>query len=171
MECANPLLCFALLTVCTQTRAQAPCQSTTSSVLLSKCFRLSTRHLCPQSFFSNPSSSAALHAFFILFLSHSIINFNLRAGLNGTIREHSMLLIWMPAHLDLGIPHQRRKKITPFIIRQIHELARSHVHVNTRKLIQVIDQRPGCKRQKIFVPLQIVTNSIIKRHLPESCLL
>ncbi len=42
--------------------------------------------------------------------SRSIVNFNLRAGLNGTIRERSMLLIWMPAHLDLGIPHQRKKK-------------------------------------------------------------
>lgn len=59
-------------------------------------------------------------------LSHSIVNFNLRAGLNGTIRERSMLLIWMPAHLDLSVPHQRRKKITLFIIRQTHQLTRSH---------------------------------------------
>lgn len=56
------------------------------------------------------SLSAALSLSLILFLSHSIVNFNLRAGLNGTIRERSMLLIWMPAHLDLSVPHQRRKK-------------------------------------------------------------
>lgn len=43
------------------------------------------------------------------FLPQSIINFNLRAGLNGTIRERSMLSIWMPARLDLGIPHQMRR--------------------------------------------------------------
>lgn len=43
-------------------------------------------------------------------LPQSIINFNLRASLNGTIRERSMLSIWMPAHLDLGIPHQRRRR-------------------------------------------------------------
>lgn len=42
-------------------------------------------------------------------LPQSIINFNLRAGLNGTIRERSMLSIWMPARLDLGIPHQRTR--------------------------------------------------------------
>lgn len=41
-------------------------------------------------------------------LPQSIINFNLRAGLNGTIRERSMLLIWMPARLDLGTPHRRK---------------------------------------------------------------
>lgn len=44
--------------------------------------------------------------------THSIVNFNLRAGLNGTIRERSMLLIWMPVNLDLSVRHERRKKIT-----------------------------------------------------------
>lgn len=57
---------------------------------------------------------AALHVSLscslVLFLSHSIVNFNLWAGLNGTIRERSMLLIWMPTHLDLSVPHQRREK-------------------------------------------------------------
>lgn len=56
--------------------------------------------------------------------SCAIVNFNLRAGLNGTIRECSMLLIWMPAHLDLTIQHRSTegwKKITLFIIRQTHQ--------------------------------------------------
>lgn len=63
--------------------------------------------LCP-CFCCSPCLSLSL----IPFLPHSIINFNLWAGLNGTIRERSMPLIWMPVHLDLGVPHQRRKKIT-----------------------------------------------------------
>lgn len=72
-------------------------------------------------------------------LPQSIINFNLRAGLNGTIRERSMLSIWMPARLDLGIPHRRRRSgkiaVFPSLVHHIH----------TSLLIQIIDQTPECK--------------------------
>lgn len=73
-------------------------------------------------------------------LPQSIINFNLRAGLNGTIRERSMLSIWMPARLDLGIPHQRRR------LGEIAVCSSLRHHIHTSPLIQIIDQTPECKR-------------------------
>lgn len=87
-----------------------------------KRFPLSTHRLCPLVFplhslccfvpFRYPRLFlfTALCAALILFLSLTpIVNFNLRVGLNGTIRERSMLLIWMLVHLDLNVPHPRRK--------------------------------------------------------------
>lgn len=73
-----------------------------ASLVFFKCFLLSTFHLCPTVFSLHVLSFLSISPYFfllllsfILFLSHSIVNFNLRAGLNGTIREGSMLLIWM----------------------------------------------------------------------------
>lgn len=63
---------------------------------------LFTLHLLSSLFHPSPPASfflfrcspcLSLSFAFILSLPHSIVNFNLRAGLNGTIRERSMLLI------------------------------------------------------------------------------
>lgn len=54
-----------------------------------------------------------------------------------------MLLIWMPAHLDLSVPHQRRKKVSLFIIRQTHQqthIQQSHTH-SQRSLIKDLNAR------------------------------
>lgn len=114
----SPLLFFFA-----QAQTAAPRQSAGSSIFLSECFL--TYHLHSQSllftfrvFFSTSFLPTApppppLPVCCSLCVSHSlpqsIINFNLRAGLNGTIRERSMLSIWMPARFDLGMPHQRRR--------------------------------------------------------------
>lgn len=110
-----------------QAQTAAPCQSTGSSIFLSECFL--TYHLRSQSLlftfrvfppFFSPHRPPPLPVCCSPCVSHSlqsIINFNLRAGLNGTLRERSMLSIWMPARLDLGIPHQgRRGKISSLFI-------------------------------------------------------
>lgn len=73
-------------------------------------------------------------------LPRSIINFNLRAGLNGTIRERSMLLIWMPARLDLGTPHQRKgggkKANILFIIGTSHTHEPAHTNHWSKTWVQ-----------------------------------
>lgn len=77
----------------------------------------------------SPPASSCLLLSVSLILSHSIINFNLRAGLNGTIRGRSMLSIWMPAHLDLSIvTPDEEKGIFLFIIGQIHHLRKHTNH-------------------------------------------
>lgn len=84
----------------------------------------------------------------------------------------------MLVHLDLDVPHLRRKGvgvvvvggIILFINGQIHQQAGSRiVHTNTRKtLTQIIDQTPECKRQKIFANFHTATESIIKQLLAEA---
>lgn len=103
-----------------------------SSIFLSECFL--TYHHLSHSLLFTLSFSPILSPLPVCWspsvshsLPHSIINFNLRAGLNGTIRERSMLLIWMPARLDLSTHHQRKgegKKQT-FFSSSVH-----HIHTS-----------------------------------------
>lgn len=163
----NPLLCSCLLCVPRQKHKLLVSRPVPIFLFSSVFFiLLSPYHLCLQPstfhllfFLSHPSPPvsfflfAALHASpsLILFLSHSIVNFNLRAGLNGTIRERSMLLIWMPAHLDLSVPHQRRKKKSLFSSSGKHISQRAHIvykhtynnhaHISQRSLIKDLNAR------------------------------
>lgn len=142
----SPLLFFFA-----QAQTAAPRQSTGSSIFLYECFL--TYHLRSQSLlFTFP-------VFFHLFslppplpvccsprvshsLPQSIINFNLRAGLNGTIRERSMLSIWMPARFDLGIPHQRRrrgKNSSLFVIATSHSHKPAHPNHRSDTWMQEVE--------------------------------
>ena len=173
MGCAKPSLCTLL---CVPRHKHKLLVSwPVPAFLFSSVFftLLSTHHLCHQPFplhnpLFHPSRPASFFLFSLLSLSlspsfslilslpHSIVNFNLRAGLNGTIRERSMLLIWIPVHLDLGVPHQRRRKKSLFSssgehiskhilhILNTHTCTHTHTHKSLIKDVNARDRKYLC---------------------------